>query len=243
MKRKILTLFLITTMTLSLVACGKQKDTGILVQVGDTNNDTGKNDLTAETNDVEESTENAEEEVPVVSDDDYMKYITGCFVAENGDVYKFNVDGTYTYYIMDTGVTQKGTYDTDGKTYMTLKCTSDNSLSNKDDTTSTEVPVENPSTAPVAYQVTEPSEDGKSTIVTEYDELGNVIRQYIINQEYKVEIDECTSDNKDEENTISEIKYKLSKTTMTDEYENIIDVVVLTNGEDTITLQKQFDLN
>lgn len=245
MKRKVLALFILTTMILSLVACGKQEDTGIVIQVGDNSNDSSKNDLTGETNDVQDSTENSGDNTPVVSDDEYMRYITGGFSADNGDVFKFKVDGTYSHYIVASGTTESGTYTTDGKTYITLKCTLNNSVNNdtkEEESETTKVEVENPSTEPVAYKTAEPSEDGKSTLITEYDAQGNIVNKYIINKEYSVEEDTGSNNDKKDE-VLSEIKYKLSKTTMNDDYNNVIEVVILSKDDAKIILQKKFDLN
>lgn len=247
MKKRIVTLMMITALVVSLAACGKQEDTGIIVSVGDNNNDTGNNELTDETNDVEEETEvetEAEEETaPVVTDDENMKYITSGFVSDNGDVYKFNVDGTYSCYIVETDVTSKGTYETDGKSYITLKCTETDSNVEEEEIVEEEiVPDENQ--VPVAYTTYEPSEDGKTTLVTDYDELGNILNQYTVNEVYTPgEEDTKTDDNTDKNEVIEEITYKITRTTTTDEYENVIEVLVLSKGSTQIILQKQFELN
>lgn len=242
-----------TVLAFSLVACGKKKDTGIIVSVGDANKDSGKNALTDETNDVKEvETEVVEEEKEtevVITDDEYIDYITSGFVAENGDVYKFNVDGTYSCYIVETGVSYSGTYETDGKSYITLKCTKDNSSEIEAENNAVEeTPVDENYVEP-AYSTMEPSEDGK-TVVTECDEAGNIINQYVVDEAFNgdtsaeyPEDNEDTEDTEKEDTVLSEITYKLTRTTTTDEYENIIDIVILSKGETKIILQKQFELN
>ena len=243
MKKKILAVIMLTTLALSLVACGKQKDTGIIVSVGDVNNDSGQNALTDETNDVkEETTEVVEEETEVViTNDEYIDYITSGFVAENGDVYKFNVDGTYSCYIVETDVSYSGTYETDGKSYITLKCTKDNSSESEEAPVEEEV-IDETYVEP-AYSTMEPGEDGK-TVVTDYDEAGNVINQYIIDEVFNGEPStEETEETEKEEPVLNEITYKLTRTTTTDEYENVIEIVILSKGETKIILQKQFDLS
>lgn len=244
MKKKLLTILLMTTMIISLSACGKQKDTGIIVSVGDNGNDSGLNEIVKSTEESDSNTKITEDntEKPAEqSDDKYIEYITGGFVTENGDVYQFNKDNTYSYFIAETGNTSSGTYETDGKSYMTLKCTEDNS--EDDEVTDAETPS-------VSYKTEEQQEDG-TVLVTEYDEMDNVINQYV--QEEVVEEDPITeeeaeansnesSDNNTESTVLSEITYKLTVTTTNDEYGNTVDVVVLSKGDTKIVLQKQFNL-
>ena len=249
MKKKILEILILTALSLSLVACGKQKDTGIIISVGDANNDSGQSNLTHETNDVKEDTGLTEEEKEVVEEtevadianDEYIDYITSGFVSENGDIYKFNVDGTYSCYIVENDASSSGTYETDGKSYITLKCTKDNFLESEYVSTEEEITDEN--YVETAYSTSEPGEDGK-TVITDYDEDGNVINQYVIDETFNgdesTENDEST---KETETLLSEITYKLTRTTTTDEYENVIEVVILSKGETKIILQKQFELN
>ena len=246
MKKKILTILLMTTMVISLSACGKQKDTGVIVSVGDNGKDSGLNDVVPSTeNDsdtkvTEENTDKSDEK----SDDKYIDYITGGFVTENGDVYQFNKDNTYSYFIAETGNSSSGTYETDGKSYMTLKCTNDNS--GTDEETADETPS-------VSYKTEEQQEDG-TILVTEYDEMDNVINQYvqgevvdeapITEEEAEAKLKEQAEQEEGNTETpvISEITYKLTVTTTTDEYGNTIDVVVLSKGDTKIVLQKQFNL-
>lgn len=245
MKKKIFTLLLITAMVLSLVACGKQKDTGIIVSVGDENNDTGLNDMTTETNDKETSEDVSAEDTKEDTDsksEDYMDYITSGFVTENGDVYQFNVDGTYSCYLVETDTSSYGTYETDGKSYMTLKCTEDNSAEDASTTEDNNV---------VAYTNEESQGDG-TVLVTEYGETDNVINQYTreevleeapITEEDAAAAEKETASNEEASDTVlSETTYKLTRTTTTDEYGNTIEVVVLSKGDTKIVLQKQFEL-
>lgn len=247
MKKKIFTLLIMTTMVLSLVACGKQKDTGIIVSVDDENNDSGLNDMATETNDKENSEDVSTEDIKGDTDDksdEYMDYITSGFVTENGDVYQFNVDGTYSCYLVETDTSSYGTYETDGKSYMTLKCTEDNS---GEDVSITE------DNSAVSYTTEEPQGDD-TVLVTEYDETDNVINQYtreeilegapITEEEAAAaEKEEEAASNEESSDTILyETTYKLTRTTTTDEYDNTIEVVILSKGDTKIVLQKQFEL-
>lgn len=244
MKKKIFTLIIMTTMILSLAACGKQEDTGIIVSVGDENNDYGLNDMTTETNDKETdevvSTEDSKEDTNKKSDE-YIDYITSGFVTENGDIYQFNVDGTYSCYLVETDISSYGIYETDGKSYMTLKCTGDNSgddSSVEDSITEDESTTENNE---VAYTTEELQEDG-TVLVTEYDETDNVINQYTREEVQETDTEKEDSNGEASDNVIYEITYKLTRTTTTDEYDNTIEVVILSKGDTKIVLQKQFEL-
>lgn len=247
MIKRVFTLFMITVLAVSLVACGKSKDTGIIVSANDSNNDSGQNKLTDETND-EVETEVIETETEVIettvtdNTGDDMEYITSGFVSEEGDVYEFNVDGTYSCYIVGTDTSSIGTYETDGKTYITLKCTQNNSGEEEESVAEEEITSEN--YVEPAYTTKEPGEDGK-TIVTDYDESGNILNQYILDKTYESneESDKDTESDEDKDTVLDEITYKLTKTTTTDEYENVIEVVILSKGDTKIVLQKQFELN
>lgn len=246
MKKKIFVFLIMTAMILSLVACSKQEDTGIIVSVGDENKDSGLNDMTTETNDKDNesvSTEDNKEDTDKKADE-YMDYITSGFVTENGDVYQFNVDGTYSCYLVETGTSSYGTYETDGKSYMTLKCTEDNSGEDESITEENNV---------VAYTTEEPQGDG-TVLVTEYGETDNIINQYTREEnleEAPITEEEAAAAEKEEEaasngevtdTVLYEITYKLTRTTTTDEYDNSIEVVILSKGETKIVLQKQFEL-
>lgn len=246
MKKKIFVFLIMTAMILSLVACSKQEDTGIIVSVGDENKDSGLNDMTTETNDKDNesvSTEDNKEDTDKKADE-YMDYITSGFVTENGDVYQFNVDGTYSCYLVETGTSSYGTYETDGKSYMTLKCTEDNSGEDESITEENNV---------VAYTTEEPQGDG-TVLVTEYGETDNIINQYTREEnleEAPITEEEVAAAEKEEEaasngevtyTVLYEITYKLTRTTTTDEYDNSIEVVILSKGETKIVLQKQFEL-
>lgn len=246
MKKKIFVFLIMTAMILSLVACSKQEDTGIIVSVGDENKDSGLNDMTTETNDEDNesvSTEDNKEDTDKKADE-YMDYITSGFVTENGDVYQFNVDGTYSCYLVETGTNSYGTYETDGKSYMTLKCTEDNSGEDESITEENNV---------VAYTNEEPQGDG-TVLVTEYGETDNIINQYTREEnleEAPITEEEAAAAEKEEEaasngevtdTVLYEITYKLTRTTTTDEYDNSIEVVILSKGETKIVLQKQFEL-
>ena len=246
MKKKIFVFLIMTAMILSLVACSKQEDTGIIVSVGDENKDSGLNDMTTETNDKDNesvSTEDNKEDADKKADE-YMDYITSGFVTENGDVYQFNVDGTYSCYLVETGTSSYGTYETDGKSYMTLKCTEDNSGEDESITEENNV---------VAYTTEEPQGDG-TVLVTEYGETDNIINQYTREEnleEAPIKEEEAAAAEKEEEaasngevtdTVLYEITYKLTRTTTTDEYDNSIEVVILSKGETKIVLQKQFEL-
>lgn len=246
MKKKIFVFLIMTAMILSLVACSKQEDTGIIVSVGDKNKDSGLNDMTTETNDKDNesvSTEDNKEDTDKKADE-YMDYITSGFVTENGDVYQFNVDGTYSCYLVETGTSSYGTYETDGKSYMTLKCTEDNSGEDESITEENNV---------VAYTTEEPQGDG-TVLVTEYGETDNIINQYTREEnleEAPITEEEAAAAEKEEEaasngevtdTVLYEITYKLTRTTTTDEYDNSIEVVILSKGETKIVLQKQFEL-
>lgn len=246
MKKKIFVFLIMTAMILSLVACSNQEDTGIIVSVGDENKDSGLNDMTTETNDKDNesvSTEDNKEDTDKKADE-YMDYITSGFVTENGDVYQFNVDGTYSCYLVETGTSSYGTYETDGKSYMTLKCTEDNSGEDESITEENNV---------VAYTTEEPQGDG-TVLVTEYGETDNIINQYTREEnleEAPITEEEAAAAEKEEEaasngevtdTVLYEITYKLTRTTTTDEYDNSIKVVILSKGETKIVLQKQFEL-
>lgn len=246
MKKKIFVFLIMTAMILSLVACSKQEDTGIIVSVGDENKDSGLNDMTTETNDKDNesvSTEDNKEDTDKKADE-YMDYITSGFVTENGDVYQFNVDGTYSCYLVETGTSSYGTYKTDGKSYMTLKCTEDNSGEDESITEENNV---------VAYTTEEPQGDG-TVLVTEYGETDNIINQYTREEnleEAPITEEEAAAAEKEEEaasngevtdTVLYEITYKLTRTTTTNEYDNSIEVVILSKGETKIVLQKQFEL-
>lgn len=246
MKKKIFVFLIMTAMILSLVACSKQEDTGIIVSVGDENKDSGLNDMTTETNDKDNesvSTEDNKEDTDKKADE-YMDYITSGFVTENGDVYQFNVDGTYSCYLVETGTSSYGTYETDGKSYMTLKCTEDNSGEDESITEENNV---------VAYTTEEHQGDG-TVLVTEYGETDNIINQYTREEnleEAPITEEEAAAAEKEEEaasngevtdTVLYEITYKLTRTTTTDEYDNSIEVVILSKGETKIVLQKQFEL-
>lgn len=246
MKKKIFVFLIMTAMILSLVACSKQEDTGIIVSVGDENKDSGLNDMTTETNDKDNesvSTEDNKEDTDKKADE-YMDYITSGFVTENGDVYQFNVDGTYSCYLVETGTSSYGTYETDGKSYMTLKCTEDNSGEDESITEENNV---------VAYTTEDPQGDG-TVLVTEYGETDNIINQYTREEnleEAPITEEEAAAAEKEEEaasngevtdTVLYEITYKLTRTTTTDEYDNSIEVVILSKGETKIVLQKQFEL-
>lgn len=246
MKKKIFVFLIMTAMILSLVACSKQEDTGIIVSVGDENKDSGLNDMTTETNDKDNesvSTEDNKEDTDKKADE-YMDYITSGFVTENGDIYQFNVDGTYSCYLVETGTSSYGTYETDGKSYMTLKCTEDNSGEDESITEENNV---------VAYTTEEPQGDG-TVLVTEYGETDNIINQYTREEnleEAPITEEEAAAAEKEEEaasngevtdTVLYEITYKLTRTTTTDEYDNSIEVVILSKGETKIVLQKQFEL-
>ena len=246
MKKKIFVFLIMTAMILSLVACSKQEDTGIIVSVGDENKDSGLNDMTTETNDKDNesvSTEDNKEDTDKKADE-YMDYITSGFVTENGDVYQFNVDGTYSCYLVETGTSSYGTYETDGKSYMTLKCTEDNSGEDESITEENNV---------VAYTTEEPQGDG-TVLVTEYGETDNIINQYTREEnleEAPITEEEAAAAEKEEEaasngevtdTVLYEITYKLTRTTTTDEYDNSIEVVILSKGETKIVIQKQFEL-
>ena len=246
MKKKIFVFLIMTAMILSLVACSKQEDTGIIVSVGDENKDSGLNDITTETNDKDNesvSTEDNKEDTDKKADE-YMDYITSGFVTENGDIYQFNVDGTYSCYLVETGTSSYGTYETDGKSYMTLKCTEDNSGEDESITEENNV---------VAYTTEEPQGDG-TVLVTEYGETDNIINQYTREEnleEAPITEEEAAAAEKEEEaasngevtdTVLYEITYKLTRTTTTDEYDNSIEVVILSKGETKIVLQKQFEL-
>lgn len=246
MKKKIFVFLIMTAMILSLAACSKQEDTGIIVSVGDENKDSGLNDMTTETNDKDNesvSTEDNKEDTDKKADE-YMDYITSGFVTENGDIYQFNVDGTYSCYLVETGTSSYGTYETDGKSYMTLKCTEDNSGEDESITEENNV---------VAYTTEEPQGDG-TVLVTEYGETDNIINQYTREEnleEAPITEEEAAAAEKEEEaasngevtdTVLYEITYKLTRTTTTDEYDNSIEVVILSKGETKIVLQKQFEL-
>lgn len=250
MRRKIIVTIFIAT-ALSLAACGKKEKESVIISVGDTNNDSGLNEVVGVTNDTNDNkTNTTEQKEETVKTDSATDYITSGFVADNGDVYVFNVDNTYESYIVETGVSTRGTYDTDGKTYITLKCMEDTSTDTDEEY---EEPVEEMENvefiieAPegnqveVAYTIEEPTEDGK-THITEFDKEDNIVREYIINRKY-ITAEEIKKEKETKKETVlSEITYQITRTTTTDEYENSVEVLVLSKGDTNIILQKQFEL-
>lgn len=185
MKRRLFISLLMITMVVSMTACGKQKDTGIVVSVGDEDNESTNNKLTEETND-KNKTESESTDSQTTEADDSVKYIHGGFSSENGDVFQFNNDGTYMTFIVETGETSSGTYETDEETYITLKCT-ESGTSNSSDGDEAIIEEDTEEQTPADTEV---SENKKPEVISELtyqlnratvdDEFGNKVEVVVL---------------------------------------------------------------
>lgn len=124
MKKYIKIMLVLATACMCLTACSK-KDTGIIVNVGDTNNDSSQNeqvvgssDSTITGNAVEGSTIN--QQVVTRTELNEVTNLVGTWVTSNGTIYEFKTDGTLTGYLVESNENVRGTYETDNKTYLNM---------------------------------------------------------------------------------------------------------------------------
>lgn len=132
MKKKLL--FLSMLLTISITACGKQKDTGVLINANTNENvvDSSKNEVvTADTvvnNTIDNINDNdkiinnitTEDTTVKVSEMDKNIVILGNWVLNQTKIYTFYKDGNYILYDLETGMNIKGTYQTDMETYLNI---------------------------------------------------------------------------------------------------------------------------
>lgn len=136
MKKKLVVTVLLVTM-LSLSACGKGKDTGVIVGVGDSGVDTAANDKITANDGVAASSTNAESNDGTVETDENGdttvtraegtlsnnpdKAIYGTWVESgSGTIYEFDTDSRFSGYDVQSDSNFAGTFETDSKTYINL---------------------------------------------------------------------------------------------------------------------------
>lgn len=241
MAKKILLVLMMTTLAFSATACGKEKD-NVVISVGDNGNDSGKNKVTTETNDgteyvyEENSTESAE---PITTNSLALSEndIYGGYTSEAGDVFQFNKDNTYSSYIASTGESSEGTYETDGTSSVTLTC---NNVST--DTASEDVSQNFVSEDTQPAYITRDLQDDGQLLVTEYDENNNMINQYTTENTETTEEAPNTESTEKADDKVT-LTYKISRTTATNEAGDTFNVLVLTKGDTSYTLTKQYEVS
>ena len=124
MKKYIKIMLVLATASMCLTACGK-KDTGIIVNVGDTNNDSSQNEQVvgdSNTEVLDNSIGSSVKHDNTVSEVELNKVtnLVGTWVTDTGTIYEFKEDNTFTGYLVETSENIHGTYDTDSKDYLNL---------------------------------------------------------------------------------------------------------------------------
>ena len=127
---KTITFVTATVLGLSTIftGCGNKEveDTGVIINAGDTNNDSSSNNVVEQNTDTNagsiQTIENAEvnesETVEEINTD-----MTGTWATDIGDVMQFDTDGKYSGFDVASGQSNYGTYESDGSTYIKVTIT------------------------------------------------------------------------------------------------------------------------
>lgn len=223
MKKKIIAVMLLSIIGIvSLTAC-KEKDTGVLVSVGDNENDSSKNGKTDETNDAKDTEQS--KTVTVTASDN----IVGVWATEDGNIiYEFTTDGNVYYYNDAIGETGYGTYESDSKSYLSMNMSIESLNQNTDES-------EN-ATVDYAYEDIVSNPDGTYTVnyVNSNNEVvaSEVMTEEQVNERFCVSEEEASASN--------EIKYDIVFSSTTDEYGQALSQISMTNGDNNIVLIQQY---
>ena len=244
--KNIAKVMLVLTLVMCTTACSSKdtKDTGVLMSVGDSGNDSSNNTQTAETNDGEKDTEVVTKEDKTENNTSEKDNIYGGFTSVDGDVFQFNKDNTFLGFIVKDGKEMNGTYETDGRTYVTLKYSdnTDDTENVKDNNDTKDDKQKDDNSAEVAYITKEKQDDGK-LLVKEFDKDNNEIREYSTEDTEEQTSKDSTDTEKADNNKDTEMTYQLTKTNMEDDNGNTVLVIVLSKGDTEITLTKQYEVN
>lgn len=244
MKRKILSIMIAVAMTCTFTACGNEEDTGVIIGAGDLNNDTAGNSITPETEDtesVETEVESTEDTEDTVEEQEATAYMQGGFVSDAGDVYEFGIDNQMTGYIASTGESLTGEYETDDSSYITIRYNSvvygevEFEFEEATEEVTEEIPYRTESII---------NEDGSMTVLG-YNENDEIISETVTSKEEMEALAELSEENTEDANNVTyenELTYSINRTTVEDADGIAREVVILTKGDITITLQKEYEI-
>lgn len=115
MKRAVIVMLLAISAVL-LIACGSEEKPSMEIVVNNEIVDQALNNIQDDTEPIIEKHAQTEQ-----ADKENTTDMIGVFTADNNDIYQFNSDKTYSCLLVESGETLYGTYDTNNKTYITLK--------------------------------------------------------------------------------------------------------------------------
>ena len=202
MKKRISILLIgLIAIAIGLVGC-KQKDTGIVVNIGDTNNDSSQNaqvvgdsNLTINNNNSGSDGANSEQVQQVVQVNS-LENLLGTWVTNYGTIYNFIDTTNFTGYMAETGEDIYGTYETDNKTFLNICITREIEVENTEDVNNVDIldtenagSIESNIILPVYETVEEnhnyniksikEGNDGNSEIILAENDIEIIITKYI----------------------------------------------------------------
>lgn len=136
-KRILLLISMTSLIAVSAIGCGK-KDTGVVINAGDNNNDSSlrehellKEDNSKSTNsnssdgESTEVTETAQASENNIATDEITQKASACkvsgiWVTDNGDIFQFDSNNSFSGFDAETGENTNGTYESDDETYVKI---------------------------------------------------------------------------------------------------------------------------
>lgn len=127
MKKMSILALMLATIMVCLTACGKNKDTAVIVNIQDNGNDSSKNEVLNNTDgkaevkqDVDNTLEQETSDEIVEEEPDITVSIIGKWVGSDDNTYVFKAGNEFYGYNSETETNLEGTYETDESTYLKI---------------------------------------------------------------------------------------------------------------------------